>query len=76
MKLATKAVTRRVTASVFSAGKYRNVVVTVCPDGILALRLHGQRRTEFMFIDVAYKRSVVERQHFERFLKRKAKGKK
>ena len=66
-------VRRATTASVFSAGKRRPVIVTVYPDGIIGLRLSRSRREECIDAATAYREAVISRVAFERAQKRKAK---
>lgn len=71
--IATKPVRRQTASTVFSSGARRPVIVSIYPDGLIGLRLHKHRREEFICADVAYKNAVVDRQRYERDVKRKAK---
>jgi len=66
-------VVRKTSASVFSAGKRRPVVVAVYPDGIIGLRLLRSRREEFVDAASVYREAVFARVAAERAAKRKAK---
>jgi hypothetical protein len=66
-------VARKTSASVFSAGKRRPVVVSVFPDGVLGLRLLGTRREFFAFADSVYREAVISTKAAEREKRRKAK---
>jgi hypothetical protein len=65
-------VKRKTTSRVFSAGKYRPVIVTVYPDGVIGLRLHKHKREEYLTADSMYRAAVVARVSAERAAKRKA----
>lgn len=64
-------VTRRTEAKVYSRG-FRQVIVTVYPDGVIGLRLAKQRREEFVNASDAYRQAVMLRGAIEREAKRKA----
>lgn len=71
--VATKPVRRITAATVYSAGRRRAVIVTIRPDGLIGLRLFGQRREETLCADVMYAQAVVERVVYEKRMKKKAK---
>jgi hypothetical protein len=66
--------TRRTSASVFSRGARRAVIVTVYPDGVLGLRLSRTRREELVAADTVYREAVIARVAIER-AQRKARRK-
>jgi hypothetical protein len=66
-------VTRATSASVFSAGKRKPVIVTLYPDGIIGLRLSRYRKEEYVDAANVYREAVVARVASERAAKRKGK---
>jgi len=68
-------VTRATSASIFSSGKRRTVVVTVYPEGIIGLRLVRHRTEEFVDAATIYRQAVMARVSAERAAKRKARKK-
>jgi hypothetical protein len=66
-------VTRRVEGRVWSGGKYRAVLVTTYPDGIVGYRLLGLRREYFRHAADDYRDAVRETVAAERAAKRKSK---
>lgn len=66
-------VTRATSASIFSSGKRRTVVVTVYPEGIIGLRLMRHRKEEYVDAASMYRQAVLIRTAQERAKKRAAK---
>jgi hypothetical protein len=66
-------VTRRVEGRVWSAGKHRDVLLSVYPNGTVGYRLLGQRREYFRSAADDYRDALRQTIAAERAAKRKAK---
>jgi len=71
----TKPVSRVSGEVIRDAGKFRQLVVTIYPNGLIGLRPQGTRREETLSIPWVYLRAVEARVLREKEAKRKAKGK-
>ena len=66
-------VSRKTTATIFSAGRGRQLVVSVYPDGIIGVRQLGFRTEYFTRAEDAFRNAVVAALAAKRAAKKKAK---
>lgn len=72
----TKPVSRVSNETVRDTGKFRQLVITIDPAGLIELRPQGTRRAETYPIEALYYLALKTRVNAERAAKRAAKGKK
>lgn len=66
-----KPIKRRTLQERRDRGKYRKLIVTLYPAGMIGLRLEGTRKEETIMIEAVYERAIKMRLAFEKAEKEK-----